>query len=257
MNALKDGGNIDDRDRLTAYLLGELAEQDQLALEREYFVDDSVYQQLIVIEDELAYDYVENRLSADRRGQFEKTIGATERGRRNVELAQSILAALRASQVPSRSYHAAGIAAAVLLAISSAWLAFRVAQVTGEIEQLQNRASAPAKPPPLEVAFVLSTARSRAEGGIERLEVPPDAESIRLEFIAPAGIATSNEDVIAIRTNDTDLWSQKALLSGPNWVLRAPARLFPPADYEVVVRRLTKDKPAADLIHYSFRLFRK
>jgi hypothetical protein len=56
-------------------------------------------------EDELAYDYLQGRLSSRRSSQFESTFGATERGRQNLAFARSQRAAERAggSGIPAHT----------------------------------------------------------------------------------------------------------------------------------------------------------
>jgi hypothetical protein len=242
-------------------LLGELPEQEQLALEQKYFGDDSVYERLLVIEDELAYDYVEDRLSPERRERFQRILGATERGRENVELARSLLAALRASHSATRSsrYWAVGAAAALVFAIPSAWLAVRVAELNRRIEQLQiDRAAAQnvIKTQPLEAAFLLTPGRTRAAGGIALLELIPQADALRLELVPPPGLERSGDCIVSIRSDDAEIWSQRASLSASSWVVHLPAKFFTRGDYEVGVRRLTTGEPAPNLATYSFRLLR-
>jgi hypothetical protein len=96
------GGPIDDREKWTAYLLGELSAEEESTLELEYLCDDEVFERLVVVEDELAYDYVDGRLSVARRFLFERIIAATERGRRNVEFARYLLSALYLAKQLSR-----------------------------------------------------------------------------------------------------------------------------------------------------------
>jgi anti-sigma factor RsiW len=104
--------DIEQQAHMTAYLLGELSQEQQIALERDYFAGDDVYDQLLAVEDELAYDYLQGRLSPERRARFENTIGRTERGRKNLEFAQALLDTLKATH-PQRHharYWAMGIA---------------------------------------------------------------------------------------------------------------------------------------------------
>src|SRR5215831_10631454 len=64
------GGTVNEREHMAAYLLGELQPQEELILEQDYFSSDDRYEQLLAIEDELAYDYVEGRLSPARLRHF-------------------------------------------------------------------------------------------------------------------------------------------------------------------------------------------
>src|SRR5207245_466980 len=111
--------------------------------------------------------------------------------------------------------------------------------------------------PPVESAFLLIPGRSRAAAAIARLDVPPQAEILRLELMAPPGIEPPGDCIVTIRTNNADLLSEKTSASGRSWIVRAPARLFSAGDYEIAVRRVTAGEPAPDLAQYSFRLIRK
>src|ERR1043166_6094957 len=122
-----------------------MPEEGKVALEQGYFVSDDLFTELLVAEDELAYDYAANRLSRERRRRFDATIGATERGRKNVELARALLDALRKSHAHRvMGYWGIGIAASILLAIAGVWTGLRLASLTPEVEQLP--AGAAAKP---------------------------------------------------------------------------------------------------------------
>ena len=274
----KAGGTIDQRDYLAAYLLGELPAEEELTLERDYFVDEAAYERLLVVEDELAFDFAEGRLTPERRAHFEKTIGAGERGRENVQFAQSLLDALRASEratFSSARYWAIAAAAALILMAASTWLAFRVtalntqlAQVRAEnaasqarLEaQLEATRSAPA-PPTVEVAFLLTPGLSRNGDGPARLELSPDVATLRFELVPPPGTASETKPgdfAIVIRSSSGgQVWSHGAPLSGRTWIAQAPAKLFTTGAYEIAVRPLTSGEQAPDLATYSFRLIRK
>jgi len=254
---------MEERERLVAYLLGELPEEEQHRLEREYLADDDAYEQLLVVEDELAYDYLEGRLSGDRRSRFESAIGATERGKNNLEFARSVLIALRASRAPAerpQRYWAAALAAALALAILPVWLAFRVASLTGQLERLQAENGRPAvqSPVPTELRFLLTPGLARSEGGPPRLELSAQADLIRFELVTPPG-APSGDYVVTIQAaaGGAQVWSQSAALSGRTLAVTAPAKLFAAGEYGVAVRRLTAGEQSPDLATYSFRLARK
>lgn len=58
-------------DLMKRYLLGDVSDEQQVRLEAEYFVDDSVFEQLSALEDELIDDYVRGELAEPQRRQFE------------------------------------------------------------------------------------------------------------------------------------------------------------------------------------------
>ena len=57
------------------YLLGELDESEQKALEEEYFTDSQLFDKMTQVESDLVDDYVRGRLPAETRKQFEQTHG--------------------------------------------------------------------------------------------------------------------------------------------------------------------------------------
>ncbi|HXU08976.1 MAG TPA: hypothetical protein VN743_08250, partial [Blastocatellia bacterium] len=58
---------------LKRYVLGELSEDERVALEQRYFSDQQVFDQLVRIETEIVDDYVRGRLSAADRASFERS----------------------------------------------------------------------------------------------------------------------------------------------------------------------------------------
>ena len=215
---------------------------------------------------------MEGRLSSQRRSRYESTIGATERGRQNLEFARSLLAALKASRTaaarPAR-YWAAGIAAMLALAVLPAWLAFRVASVTAQLEKLRAESTASEArlrselsaanraPTPVEAAFLLTPGMARSGDGPARLQLSAQADTIRFELVPPPG-AASGDYVVTIRTpGGPGLWSRSTTLTGRVLIAQAPAKLFSGGAYEIALRRLTAGEQAPDLVTYSFRLLRK
>jgi hypothetical protein len=265
------GEVIDEREHLATYLLGELPDEEQLRLEREYLVNDTAYEQLLVVEDELAYDYLEGRLSPGRRLRFEQTIGATERGRKNLEFARALLDTLRASRTtaagPAR-YWAAGIAAALALAVLPVWLAFHVAGLTAQLEKLraetaasrarlESELSARNIPAPVEVAFLLTPGRARSGDGTAELELSLQAETVRFELLLPPGAGPGDYVITIHSASGRQVWSRSATVSGRSLIVPVPAKLFSGGDYQIAARRLTAGEQAPDLATYSFRLIRK
>ncbi|MBI4748292.1 MAG: tetratricopeptide repeat protein [Acidobacteria bacterium] len=58
-------------EKLTAYLLGELPETEQVELEQQYLKDDELFEQVEVLEDELIVAYLLHQLPTDQTQQFE------------------------------------------------------------------------------------------------------------------------------------------------------------------------------------------
>jgi hypothetical protein len=80
-----------DNDKLlTMYLLGSLPEEQRLQVEAEFLSDDHRYEQLLALENELFYDYAQNKLSPGEREQFEKRFLSSELNRKKVMIASAL-----------------------------------------------------------------------------------------------------------------------------------------------------------------------
>ena len=87
-------------DLILRYLLGEVSAEEQARLEERYFTDDSVFEQVVALEDELVDSYVGGELSPRQREQFESCC------RRRPELAQKLeFARSLAEYVPGAPGH--------------------------------------------------------------------------------------------------------------------------------------------------------
>jgi len=75
---------------MTRYLLGELSESEQSALEKEYFTDSQFFDQMLKTENELVDDYVRGRLSKEVRERFEQSYMAHPERRERVEFATAL-----------------------------------------------------------------------------------------------------------------------------------------------------------------------
>src|SRR5262249_32675294 len=76
------------------YLLGELSESEQTALEDECFADGAKYDRLLQAEDKLIDDYARGYLSAAERLQFERHFMGTPRRCEHVRFARAFTALL-------------------------------------------------------------------------------------------------------------------------------------------------------------------
>ncbi len=76
---------------LKRYLLGQLSEPEQLALEERVFADEDSYQQLVIQEDELRYDYAQGVLPPKQRELFEQRFLQEPGGKARVRLAKAVL----------------------------------------------------------------------------------------------------------------------------------------------------------------------
>jgi len=72
------------------YLLGDVSEKEQLQIEQEFLVNDDVFEEMLMIEEELIDAYVEGDLSTGDQVQFEKHILAQPDRRQRVAFARAL-----------------------------------------------------------------------------------------------------------------------------------------------------------------------
>jgi hypothetical protein len=75
---------------LTRYLLGSLPEEQRLQVEEEFLSDDNLYERILALENELFYDYAQNKLSPGEREQFEKRFLSSEQNRKKAMIASAL-----------------------------------------------------------------------------------------------------------------------------------------------------------------------
>jgi hypothetical protein len=261
----------DDNRRLSAYLLGELAEDEAAELEQSYLADEDLHEKLLAVEDELAYDYLEGRLTPAQRAHYERTIGVTERGRRSLEFARPLLKMMRASEprrTPAASWFLR-IAAAAAIVSAPVWLAYRMNVMEGEVKSLRARATsaeellargtaAPvtAAPVPLEVAFLLTPGLTRGEDGQARLVVPAQAAAVRFQLVLPPGIEGASLTALVRDPDGRQVWSQAVEPAKGQVAMSVPAQVLGGGAYRIVLRRLSVGEPS-DLAAYGFRVERQ
>lgn len=84
----------DSKQTITRYLLGELSEGEQSALEERYFTDPRVFDEVTAAESALVDDYVRGRLPHDMRQRLERSYLADARRRNRVRFAEALAARL-------------------------------------------------------------------------------------------------------------------------------------------------------------------
>ena len=90
----------DARRKLTQYLLGDLSETEQAAIEEAYFRDTERFDELRTAEAELVDAYVRDRLDAPTRRRFEEHFMADPRRRERVHFAQALATAADRTEPP-------------------------------------------------------------------------------------------------------------------------------------------------------------
>jgi hypothetical protein len=82
--------NSDDLKTIREYLLGQLAEEEQQALEQRLLTEDDLFQELEIVEDELVDDFVAEELTANERAQFEQYFLSSPERQQDVRFAAGL-----------------------------------------------------------------------------------------------------------------------------------------------------------------------
>ena len=119
-------------DTMTRYLLGELSEAEQSALEQAYFTYRSVFDQVVKLENRLVDGYVRGELSAQKRTRLEQYYLAHPQRRERVKFAEALaakLSQLEAARSTERSMSVESWWARLLASAQSPRLALGFAMV--------------------------------------------------------------------------------------------------------------------------------
>jgi hypothetical protein len=154
----------DNEKLLTMYLLGSLPEEQRLQIEAEFLSDDHRYERLLALENELFYDYAQNKLSPGEREQFEKRFLSSERNRKKAMTASALTRKMSESapvetsesgasdREPQRfwqslkSYFVAqsaarrvSLAAIATVSLALIWLVIGIVRLRNEFNQIRTR----------------------------------------------------------------------------------------------------------------------
>jgi hypothetical protein len=90
-------------DLIVRYLLGDMTEEEQVRLEEHYFVDDDIFEQLSVLEDELIDDYVRGELGEPQRRLFELHFLNSAQRRQKLAFAESFVRLLSNASIAPKA----------------------------------------------------------------------------------------------------------------------------------------------------------
>jgi len=108
MHPFRSSSQMDELDKtMTRYLLGKLSEQEQAALEKRYFADREVFNQLLQVESELVDAHARGQLSTEMRERFERSYLTHPSRRKRVEFAKALTARIDEREQPARAAQSA------------------------------------------------------------------------------------------------------------------------------------------------------
>jgi hypothetical protein len=270
-------GGIQDEVRMTRYLLGMLTEEEQARVEQKFLAADDYYEQLLVVEDELAYRWLRNDLSREERRQYQARFLESGRGRAKMAFARALTdtaarlagngAAPAGSRRPFRVWMLAFAAAAILvtslalLLVQTRELRTQVAALESQRQEERQRRSAleqelasQSKQAALPAAmFLLLPGTTRGSDELQRLQIPANANAVRLELALKRGTASAKYRAILRTADGREVWSQDGLVSeGRSVVLTVPASVLPRDEYILSLQGATPSGEFEYAAEYHF-----
>lgn len=277
--------NATQQQAIRDYLLGILPTEQQAQFEERLLTSDEVYEELLIVEDELISEYLREELQASDRESFESHFLAAPEHQEKLRFARTFRkyvaaeSAVRPQEAaavplteretvefprpkasrPTKSrwlgflpiqnpiYRYAMTAAVVLVLVGVSWIGWR------------NLNSGPRDPGRV-LSVVLTPGLSRgADDGSNRLTVPPGAtDTVRLQLLLPENRHESYEATLVdaeSRTVTTKRDLPKEPVNGqPAVVLDVAASLVPAGDYRVKLSGVNPDGNSESVASYSFRI---
>lgn len=145
---MNDMEKIDD-ELAVRFLLGDLPDESRSKLEERFFQDDRFYEQLLAIQEELADDYVQDRLSQEDRARFENFFLQSPMRRERVEFAAAFSRAVTGDDTRSpatprwwKSRMALGAVAAAVMLVIAAWLVVESRRPSEPVQQARTERDA-------------------------------------------------------------------------------------------------------------------
>ncbi len=272
--------------QIVRYLLGRLSQEQQAELESAFMSDDAVFEELLVVENELRDAYDRGELSGADRRDFEQRLLRTPRQRK----AQQFTQALRQPRTPStpaariaveqrrwkllsqfglrpRIFVPALSLALLVLVVAGVWLvrwesARPVPNQTASDQGVKTETPpAPQEPSPTEektIALVLTSDLVRGGGaGLPSLVIPAGVSVVRLE--APVKRNFPRYAAALQTVEGRNVWSGDRLTSHPGStgetvMVLVPSAVLTSGDYILSIRGVRASAHAETVGDYSFRI---
>ena len=282
--------NAAEQQTIREYLLGQLPGEQQSHFEERLLIDDDVFEELEIVEDELVDEYLREELTPADRAGFESHFMAAPEHREKLTFARTFRKSLTnrvglPGEAPSPAQpaepgvgEASGTEAPPVRTPGrkKSWFEFfgiqnpalgyatavaLVLVVVGVSWVAWRRATTPRDPGRV-LSVVLAAGLTRGDGeGSTSVRVPPDTDTLRLQLILSDNRYESYEATL-LDAEGRALTTQSKLTAEtvngqPVVTFDVSANLGPPGDYRVKLNGATSDGKTVPVASYSFRIQRR
>jgi hypothetical protein len=273
---------------MAQYLLGQLQEEEQAELERRYLDDDTLFEELLAIEDDLRDAYARGELSGPDCEAFEQRFLAAPRQKQEQEFAQTLCqylgetgrragplaqlitkwkSLLRTLGTPPRIVLVPAVFVTILILMAGGWWLGRRSVQPLRLPTAPTLTAAPAtaapttgeqEPDTKTIAVVLSRGLVRGnEEDSKPLVIPPGVSQVRLE--ARVEVDYPRYEAALQTAESKRIWSRGDLEAqtfpgGKRILLYLSSSLLPPGDYILTVRGLPTAGNPDTVAEYAFRI---
>ena len=248
-------------EHLIAYLLGELPEAENARIEEEYLGFDASLAPLVAMEAELYDAYARDTLSPARRRLFEQRFLVTPEQRWQLAFSRTLLRVPRSSATSQRASWmripwprlAATVAAVVLIAIMLWWPVTKTPQQ--QIPQIAQQQ--PAIRPQVIIPFELGSGITRDSGEEPTLDIPPNADLIRVTAKADHD-APPLFGAVLRKPEGTEIWRNDAQNHASDdarsFVVEIPVAPLTPGHYILTLYSQNRNGAPEEIADYAFRV---
>jgi hypothetical protein len=269
--------DIEPHERIREYLLGQSRSDDAEQVEDRLLTDDDLYQQVLIVEDELVDQFVAGLLTESDRESFEKYFLAAPERRQKLRFALNLkkyvsrAEADRASLEIELAPRRAAIAAATplrkqfwswsnpVLSYSFAGAAVLVLVVAAVV--VIRNLNAPPKAPGKVMVVELTPGLSRGDKGPKEISVPADTATVQLQLRNPNTSAYQTYRAILQSSEGREISRQDNLPRDPasndRITYQVPASLLRPGEYNLKLSGVNQQGGYVDLARYSFLVTNK
>lgn len=258
------------------YQLGQAASEDAARLEEQLLTDDELYQELLVVEDELVDQYLAGQLADSEKESFETYFLATPERREKLRFARNLKKYVSGNKAGENSSagntdfasESTAFAARALPqkrfwpwsnpVVSYSLIAAVVLVVTITTVVILRNLNSPPKGAGKVLVVELTPGLSRSNQETKQIIVPADTSNVELQLRVSNVAAYQTYRAILQTADGREISSQDGLHPDPasndRMICSVPANLLTPSDYSLKLSGINQHGEYEDVARFYFRV---